>query len=68
MLIINSGDPKKSASSFHFSCSNCGCEWMAERKEVSFNPPCLSYGVYMKCPNCKKSVDYKKQKTIKKKK
>lgn len=56
MFIIKSGDPKKNTGSFHFSCDSCGCEWAAERKEVSFTPPCLPYEVYMKCPNCKASV------------
>lgn len=56
MLIIKSGDPNKNTGSFRFSCDNCGCEWAAERKEVSFTPPCLPYEVYMKCPNCKRSV------------
>lgn len=69
MLIINSGDPKKNASLFRFSCDNCGCEWMAEPKEVKITPPCLPYKVYMKCPNCRKTVEamtYEKLKTTKK--
>lgn len=69
MFIINSGNPEKSASSFHFSCDNCGCEWMAERKEVKITPPCLPYEVYMRCPNCRKTVEattYEKLKAMKK--
>lgn len=57
MFIINSGDPKKSAASFRFLCNNCGCQWMAERKEVKITPPCLPYAVYMQCPNCRKTVE-----------
>lgn len=57
MFVINSGDQKKSAASYRFCCGNCGCEWMAERKEVKISPPCLPYYVYMKCPNCRKTVE-----------
>ena len=71
MFVINSGDPKKSAASFQFLCNNCGCQWMAERKEVSITPPCLPYEVYMNCPNCRKTVEamtYEKLKAMKEKK
>lgn len=50
MLIINAGN--KHVGDFHFKCK-CGCEWFAERQEVSFTPPCIEYDVYMRCPNCK---------------
>ena len=71
MFIINNGNPKKSAASFRFLCNNCGCEWTAERKEVSITPPCLLYEIYMKCPNCKQTVTamgYEKAETTKNKK
>lgn len=40
---------------FKFVCKNCGAEWVAERNEVKFTPPCLPYDVYMDCPCCKKT-------------
>lgn len=54
MTIIKYG---KQIGDFHFKC-NCGCEWYAERSEVSFTPPCVEYDVYMRCPCCKKENYY----------
>lgn len=57
MTIIKEGrSEKRSKGEFSFKCKNCYCEWEAERKEVNFTPPFLPYDVYMKCPNCKKTV------------
>jgi hypothetical protein len=66
MVIINSGDPKKNANDFQFSCFNCGCRWTAARKEVKISPPCLPYMVYMNCPNCRKMVEAMTYEEIKK--
>lgn len=56
MYIIKPGKVKVK-DEFYFKCNQCGAEWYAGRKEVKFTPPCLPYGVYMKCPYCKKNVD-----------
>lgn len=57
MTIIKEGrSEKRNKGEFSFKCKNCYCEWEAERKEVKFTSPCLPYDVYMKCPNCKKTV------------
>lgn len=52
MVITKQGKSQKSKGEFSFSCKKCGCEWKAERSEVTFSPPCLPYAVHCKCPNC----------------
>lgn len=58
ITVVNAGDisKRKSNGEFHFKCNYCFCEWEADRTDVNFTPPCMPYNVYMKCPNCKKTV------------
>lgn len=60
MNIIKMGDVRE-INGYWFECESCGCQWVAERREVTFTPPCLPFDVYMKCPTCKKTVYYKKE-------
>lgn len=56
MTIIKHGDAEKRSGEFRFVCTNCGCEWMADRgdKGLEFSPPCVEFYAYMKCPDCGK--------------
>lgn len=49
------------AGEFFFHCSNCECEWWANRtdKNVFIAPPGWPFDVYCKCPNCNNRSSYK---------
>lgn len=46
---------------FFFHCSNCECEWWANRtdKSVFIAPPGWPFDVYCDCPNCEETSSYK---------
>lgn len=61
MIVIKPGKKINREEEFYFKCSDCGCEWTANRgdKGLEFSPPCFEFYVYMKCPHCHKTAYYK---------